>query len=252
MDNQNEGEPVVQETVETQTPEPNQAITQNEREKALEAELAATKQRLSSVQGVLRKKDEEIKNTSNLKAEIDGLQETQKILAAMLQEKGTVSEENLDNIPKEKKQDYLKQFEDVEKRVSLKRQQEEAQAKLMSIALDLKTRTEALGLKETDDSYIEIEELVETGRLKTAETKLKKLESEKEKTVAKPKEVPKETDEQVFERIARQKGLLKTEQINPAGGSGTEQEILKKYNSGEITSSQASEKLRAIGARPIV
>ncbi len=65
-------------------------------------------------------------------------------------------------------------------------------------------------------------------------------------------EIKKETDEETYLRVAREKGLLKSEPIIPAGGSSTRLEILKKYNSGELTSAQASEKLRAIGASPIV
>ncbi len=252
MEDQNVGEPKVEAASEAKEPEP-KADTQNEdRVKALEEELARVTQNYKSVQGVLKKKDEEIKTSSSLRADIEGLKETQKILAAMLQDRGTVPEENLDNIPKEKKQDYLKQFEEVQKKVELKRQQEEAIAKLQDAALSLKARTEALGLKETDEAYIEIQELVETGRLRTAEARVKKLESEKEKKVVKEPEIKKETDEQIFERIAREKGLLKTETVVPAGKGGTETEILKQYNSGGLTSAQANEKLRAIGARPIV
>ncbi len=243
MDNQNEVVPEVKETAETKVPEPT-AITQNEeRLKALEAELATTKQNLKSVQGVLKKKDEEIKTASTFKSDIEGLKETQKILAAMLQERGTVSEENLDNIPKEKKQDYLKQFEDVQKRVEAKRQQEEVQAKIIEQVKGFQERTEVLGLKETDEAYIEVRELVESGLLKTADLRLKKLESQKEKKV----ETLKETEEQIFERIARQKGLLTTEQIVPAGGSGNRNQILQDYIAGKITDEKANEKLRAIG-----
>ena len=236
-----------------------QSPTTEEQLKALQAQLTesdARNQRMEKsykgLQTTVNKTNEELKRQSDLRGEIEGLKETQKILAAMLQERGSVSEENLDNIPQGKKQDYLKQFEEAQKRIDTKRQMEIAQAKLTETVKGLQERTEALGLKDNDESYVEIRELVETGLYKTAETKLKKLESKKETNVVEPKkEEPKETEEQIFERIARKKGLLKSETIVSAGGNANRTGILQDYIAGKINGETANEKLRAIGESPI-
>ncbi len=253
MEDQNEAVPAVEQAAETpQAAEPAKATPQNDEVVTLKSMLATTEQNLKATQGMLRKANEEIKTKSDIRAEIDGLKETQKILAAMLQERQVVPEENLDNLPQGKKQDYLKLFEDAQKRVEAKRQQDRVQADLMETVRQLQGRTETLGLKETDPAYIEIQELVETGRLRTAEAKLKKLESEKEKKPIEQKTPEKETDDQIFLRVARAKGLLKPETPIPAGGNLSAMEIRKLYATGKITSEQRDEKLKAAGISTLV
>ncbi len=232
--------------------EPAKATPQTDEVMTLKSMLATTEQNLKATQGMLRKANEEIKTKSDIRAEIDGLKETQKILAAMLQERQVVPEANLEDLPQGKKQDYLKLFEEAQKRVEAKRQQDRVQADLMETVRQLQGRTETLGLKETDPAYIEIQELVETGRLRTAEAKLKKLESEKEQKSVKQETPEKETDDQIFLRVARAKGLLKSDTPVPAGGNLNATEVRKLYASGKITSEQRDEKLKAIGVSPLV
>ncbi len=242
----------VQEGVTPATPPP-QSPTAEEQVKSLQAQLDTVKQEkerfekgYKGLQNTVNKTTEELKRQSDLRTDIEGLKETQKILAAMLQETKAVPEENLENIPQGKRQDYLQKFEEAQKRIETKKQVEQAQAK----GEEYRQRVESLGLTNKDKTYFQIRNAVREGDFEYADHLI--TEVEKEKNVAEPQKVEpkKETDEEVYLRVARSKGLLKTEPILPSGGNRTIDQIRSDYIAGKMTDAKYEEECRARGERP--
>ncbi len=243
----------VQEGVTPATPPP-QSPTAEEQVKSLQAQLDTVKQEkerfekgYKGLQTTVNKTTEELKRQSDLRSDIEALKETQKILAAMLQETKAVPEENLDNLPQGKKQDYLKQFEDVQKRVETKRQFEAAQTK----GEEYRQKVEGLGLTNKDKAYFQIRNAVREGDFEYADHLI--AEAEKEKKVPEQKaETPKEEtpSDATVEAYLRKKGLLKTETVLPSGGNRSIDDIRKDYIAGKITDAKYEEECRARGVSP--
>ncbi len=173
--------------------------------KAKEAELQKAKSTEQGLRGSLKEKDKILNEQQGIMSRLDAFEQTQKILAAMIAEKGEVT----DGDPSQK-QDYLKKFEDIQKNVETKRTQDAEKAKRdaqiaewQTKADETKVRTESLGLTDEDEAYHEIRHLVTEGDFKLADIKLKKLESQKK--AEKKAEKPNETDDQRIERLADEK-----------------------------------------------
>lgn len=95
----------------------------------------------------------------------------------------------------------------------------------MTTLQELQQRTEALGLTDDDEQYIEIKKLAVTmdpDNLKLAKIKIKKLED------AKMPKAKTETEEERINRLVEEKlrvklqeaGMLQPEGAKPSGGSG--------------------------------
>ncbi len=218
----------------------------------LETGKAQSEERYKGLQRTVNQKDEELKKQSNFDSRISAINDRIELLATAIAS-GRTSEEEMSAAPKEEKTKILEDLKRMKQQEEAKKQQNE----LLEKAKTYQTRTEALGLTPKSAKYFEIRRAVQGMEWDYADFLLGELESKKEVTVTDERkvEIKKETDEEVYQRVkvekAREGGLLKSEPIIPAGGSGTEQEILEKYNSGRITSVQANEKLRSIGASPI-
>ncbi len=167
----------VQATTETpQVPAPAPTTpTAEERLQALQAEFDKEKQSRKSLEGILRQKDTTIKQQANVEASIAAINDRIELLATAIASKG--SEEDVANLPKEERNKVLDQIKQMKQAEIVRKQQEEFVQK----GLEFKQRVEAAGLTDADEAYWELEDLVSRGKLSYADTKLKKIEREKEK-----------------------------------------------------------------------
>lgn len=185
------------------------------------------------LQKTLNRVQADNKGLSDFHSRLDEMDAKFKIIAALQAEKGNLPSEDMESLPQEKRVDLLKQYEGIEKDLVAKRKQRELAQKISGF----QERTVALGLSEDDPEYWDIEDAAVSGKFQKAEALLRKMEKTKEgKAVTMPNE-PKgstESEEQIFERIARQKGLLKADSLQPGGRARTPQDTLKAYIAGEI------------------
>lgn len=249
-----ENVPQVEVTATPEQPPVAPSPTAEEQLKSLQAQLverdkilAQKEEAYKGLQRTVNKSNEELRKQADLRHEIDSVKDHIKILAAAYSEKQVV-EENIDNIPQGKKQDLLGKFEELQKKQEFKRQQEA----LLAQAREFQSRTEALGLKEVDESYVEIQELVESGRFKTADIRLKKLEAAK---VPDKKEVPQDDEarinklvEERLQKLMQEKGLLKTDTAVPSGRAKSREDIIKAYGDNDPSVTE-QDFLKALGRR---
>jgi len=123
-----EGEETVVTDVETlpeTPPEEPKTPTAEEQLATLQQELKETQTRLEqtdkglrTAHGTITEKDRLLKEQSDLNSRIDGMEETQRILAAMLAERGAVDEE----VDPTKRDKYLNQFDEIAKRQKQERE----------------------------------------------------------------------------------------------------------------------------------
>lgn len=209
----------------------------------IKAELEGKDKGLRTAHQTLTEKDRKIKEQADINARLDGFEDTQKILIAMMQEKGTVSDEE---VTSEKKTDYLKQYDEILKKQREARKTASAQAEQEEYA----TKAQAIYSRAQEAFKDDIDELdkvvnnLDKGRLDMAETRVSKAEG---KANPEPKESKKETEEQRVDRLADEKynkrledeGLLHTETALPSGRSRTMDELRAKHAAGEITTEEA-------------
>jgi len=221
------------------TPTPEQQMSTLQAElKAKESEVQKANASIQGLRGSLQEKDKLIKEQTSLRDEISSLRESQKILAAMLAEKDGLTDE----VNPEKKSSLLKKFDEIE--VKQKQKEEEAkrkesQDKLIETVSSYQKKVEALGLKEGDDAYDEIRELVVKGLYKTADIRIKKIEKEKSVVDAKPNEELETLKKQLAERDAELKkfkgGGLESETGKPAGQTKNFADIERDYIGGKVS-----------------
>jgi len=233
----------VQTTPEAEVPtaEP-QASQSTEELEQLRAEKLRLEEGYKGLQRKLNQVNTELSKRSASEARLDTLEQTQRILVGMLQERENIQ---VDDIPEKQKVDYLKKFDETIAQQKLKIQQEEMAAKVR----DYQARTDALKLDANSDEYLDIKDLVLEGKFQRAENKLARLEaSMKDTTVKEEKtEARKETDDEIFERIARQKGLLKTDTAVPSGKTSSFEDVERRFSEGEISFNEYSEARKKAG-----
>lgn len=238
MDNTEEPEvqTVPEAEVPIKEPEEPKASQSTEELEQLKAEKIRLEEGYKGLQRKLNQVNTELSKRSASEARLDTLEQTQRILVGMLQERENI---NVDDIPEKQKVDYLKKFDDVIAEQKRKVQQEEYTAKVR----DYQQRTDALKLDENSEEYLDIKELVLEGKFQRADIKLAKMEAKvKENPVKEDKAEPrKETDDEIFERIARQKGLLKTDTAVPAGKVSSFEDAEERFSRGEISMKEYSE-----------
>lgn len=189
------------------------------------------------LQQTLNKKDAELGQSRDFHSRMDGFEETQKILAGMLNEKFTSGE----GLEPTEKTDYLKQFDEMTKRQKAEREQAQLRTKQEDYSRQADavfTRAKEV-FKDDDESLERVEDLLMNGRLDRAEARIAKAEG---KPMGKPNE-PKgstETEDEIYERIARKRGLLKGESLTPSGKTRTPQQALQSYIDGELSEDEYS------------
>ena len=218
-------------TPETQTETPTNEPTPEE----LKAQLAQlnkaleeTKKGLSTAHQTLTKKDQELKRQAALDTRLDGIESTQKVLAALIAEATGKEAEAEDSGTKQQRLDRYKELvADIDKKKA------DAEAKARQDAYAEKAdaiwqRATALGLTAEDDDYWTIRDSLMNGNADRAEAKIGKLERVKSgaSPTPKPTEAPKaekpatqETEEEKVERLVREriKALTKTDTAVPSG-----------------------------------
>ena len=225
-------ETTTQEDVSTETTPKVETPTAEEQLKTLQAkveELTKDRERLDSgykgLQRTIGQKDAELKKQANIDSRIDTINERIELLATAYAS-GKATEEDMGNVPKEDRTKVLDQLKQMRQKEIAEKQQNEMGKK----GLEYKEKVEAAGLTEKDEAYWEIEGLVRNGQFQLADIKINKLEASK---VTKPEVKSglekKETDEEIFTRIAKQKGLLKTDNVTPAGGTKQWKQIRDAY-----------------------
>jgi len=165
------------------------------------------------LQRKLNQVNDELKKKSASESRLDTLEQSQRILIAMLSERENIN--NLDEIPEGKKTDYLKQYDEVLKMQQLKLQQEEFAVKVR----DYQQRTDAIGLAVDSEDYMDIRDFVTAGKFDRAEAKLKKLEAhtvETKKTET-PEEMEARLRKEIEKKILDERGLLESETGLPSG-----------------------------------
>jgi DNA repair exonuclease SbcCD ATPase subunit len=203
------------------TPTPEQQLSTLQAEvKAKDDEIKKVNASIQGLRGSLQEKDKLIKEQTSLREEISTLRESQKILAAMLAEKDGITDE----ANPERKSEYLKKYNEIEEKQKKKAEEakrKEAYEKQVEVVTSYQKKVEELGLKEGDDDYDEIKELVTKGFYKMADNKIKKLDKEKTVTNAKPNEELETLKKQIAEKDAELKkfkgGGLESETGKPSG-----------------------------------
>lgn len=231
-----------------------QTPTAEEQLKTLQAQLAEKERILSereeSYKGLQRRineKDTELKKQAELRTEIDAINERLELLATAIAS-GTQAEE-IEAQPEKGKPKITETLDQLRQRQAAKKQQQEALAK----GEEYRSKVEALGLTAKDKRYFAIRNAVRSGDFDEADFLISEVEEEKAKVIQpKAPEPKKETDEEIFLRIARQKGLLKSEPVVPAGGGQDEWQVRKDYASGKIDAAERAKRLRAIGIDPTI
>ena len=139
--------------------------------------LEQTEKGLKTAHGNLTAREKQIRELSDTNSRLDGLQETQKIFAAMLAEKGQIDED----VTPERKIDYLKKFDEIaenqkrQREVDTKKaQQEEYNQKANAIYERAKE-----AFKDDSESLERIEDALSLGNLERAEKRISKAEEPK-------------------------------------------------------------------------
>lgn len=243
-----------EETVETPPQDEVTPPTTEEQLATLQGELDTLKAKyeqadkgLRSAQATLTQKDRLIKEKEDIRGEIDSMKDMIKILATSYAQGSQVSDDDLENVTPQKKQDINKAYEELEQKNRLRKQQEDMSQKIAEFG----KRVESLGLTEEDDAYWEINELVTDvtpynyqARFKRADIKLKKMEKEKAPVDKEPTDEGKEDKISELEKeIARlkkiQSGELDAETGAPSGASKNREEIMRRLASGDTTYEEA-------------
>jgi hypothetical protein len=176
------------------------------------------------------KNQEDLRKQGDLRSEIDEVKKLQKMLAAAVVESGTT--QDVETATPQRKQELLKQFEVMEKETERKKKEEKEsldRQEYKEKADLIYARAETV-FKEDPDGLYQIRQYLRNGDLDIAEKKISKSEKKETPVVEK-----KETDDQIFERIARAKGLLKAEPALPSGKVRSFSDIETSWSKGEIT-----------------
>mgnify|MGYP003145582190 CR=1 FL=1 len=178
----------------------------------LHTKFEQTDKGLRTAQSTLTGKDRQLKDNQDLRGEIDTLKQMMKVVA-------TTRSDNFDD---GNQGDIDKKFGELERGLQFRQAQD-----ALSATIDgFQGRVEGLGLKENDDAYLEIQDLVLQGTstsFKRAELRLSKLENAKKEGLPvdnKPPDEKKRIDdlEKELKRLKqKESGELDSETGIPAG-----------------------------------
>ena len=208
---------VIEEPTQPETETPETEVPTTSEPNPLEAELQTlretVKQKEDSYKGLqtkLNQVNKELKERSVSQSRLDTLEQTQRILVAMMAERENIT--NIDEIPQEKKTDYLKKFDEV---INGRKQ-----AEFTAQVRDYQERTEALKLDPNSEEYEEIKDLVLEGKFARADKKIAKLEAVKETEMPEPK-IDLEAERTKIREEERKKLLIERGELNAETGQPT-------------------------------
>jgi len=211
--------------------------------KAKSDELAKAESSLQGLRGSLTEKDRKLKEQVDLSQQISDLQETQKIFAAMIAERGDTTED-INELQPQAKQGYLKKFEELQTQQEARRKQAEGEVKRAEYnkAADAIYAEAKAIFKDDEDQLERIEDYLYAGKLERAQARIAKA-----RTSSKPKETEEEMRERIREEILKEEGKLRTDTGAPFGtglGIPTNIEQFKKWIAG-IPQSEYEDKYAA-------
>ena len=229
------------------TPTVEEQLATIQKEKAdLETQLEEKSKGLKTAHAKLTQKDEELKRRGELESRLTSMEDSNKFLIGYLSEIQGKTGDDFEDAKAKRSPDLLRRFQSIqaesEKKRSVEIQRQESLSKINSI----KERVEALGIPEDSEDYWEIEDFATRGKYDRAEARIKKLEAAKTKV-----EAPKETEEQIKERLEREilekHGLLKPEGAKPSAASLSFKKTEKEYSEGNITYAEYAKARQAAG-----
>lgn len=219
--------------VTTDEPKVETAPTAEQQMETLKAQLEEARQIAEQakkseqgLRGSLTEKDRKIKEQADLNSRLDGFEETQKILAAMLNER--VSSEGVDEGTKA---DYLKQYDEILSKQKTAREQAQLQTKYAEYnqkADAIYQRAEKV-FADDEDSLFQVKTFLLNQSPDLAERKVLKAETKK------PEEAKlKEVDETEKKRLEMEKsGELISDNGSPSGIGNSDEEFIKQYAAGK-------------------
>ncbi len=204
---------------------------------ALQAQLKAKDDKILSqessykgLQRTVQERTDELKRQADIGTRIAGIEETNKVLAAMIAEDGGRTDGSLEEMPTGRKTDLLKRFDELQANQTKQRAEAEQKAKQDEYnvqAQGIYDRAMALGIKESDsDFWIISDALTKEGNLRKAEAKVSALEAKKVPEEETSKE---ETEEEIARRYLAKKGLLKSEEGSGGGAGSSREQIIERY-----------------------
>ena len=217
----------------------------------LETQLEEKTKGLKTAHTKLTQKDEELKRRGEVEGKIASLEDQFKFFIGYQAETQGRTGEEFEEAKKTRGPDLMKRFETMTKESERKRQVETQKQEAMARITSIKERVDALGLPEDSEDYNAIEDWATRGKYDRVESRLKRLESEKEKEVI--KESPQETEEVMKARLEREilvkHGLLKPEGAKPSSGGSnmrSREELRKSFVAGDIKIEEYERRLAEI------
>lgn len=196
----------------------------------LSKEFTRVNEGYKGLQKTINRKDADIRQLSDVHSRMDDFEDTLRMTIGYLDKRIASGE-----VEPTEKEDFLKGFDAAKE----KRDAERKEAQLKSRQDEYNRRADSIYERATKS-------LVDKKDLKMVELLLKSgddtsadelvIEAEG-KVIEKPNE-PKgstESEEQIYERIARQRGLLKSENLTSAGKSRTPEQVLQDYIDGRVS-----------------
>jgi len=181
------------------------------------------KQGLSTAHSTITKKEQDLKRQADLSGEIDSLKGMMKILATAQAQGQAIADADLDDTERAKSPNVAKMWEDLEKQAEAKRLQAQRGAAEDAYQTQANTallKVKELGFDKGTDEYEGIYDILEGGWSNLSPRAIERAERKIAK-MSKPAETPRETEEQIYERVKAQKdkekGLLATDTGSPSG-----------------------------------
>ena len=190
------------------------------------------------IQRSLNEKETLLKSQTDVRTEIDELKQIVKIQGMMQSE---IAKYDTENITLDQRQSLVKQFDEKAKQleVDMERKRTEADKKVKNDAYT----NEAMALydeaekKFGDDipKLAEMRNLIRADDMDLAKRMIAKVEIKEEKVETK------ETDDEIFERKAREKGLIPKDTVVPSGVSRSFEDTQAAYAKGDISHAEMLE-----------
>ena len=205
--------PPTSETEEQKTPTPEEELSAL-RQQAQEAtdKIAKLEKEAKAHQQAAFRATQERDEAREIRDEIESLRSSQRILAAMIDERSEA-----ETLEPEKRQGYEKRFEELEKKTEAKRQSQKYQEK-QAHYYDIVTQE--LGLKPSDKDFKVVQGLAISQDYDGADAYIEELKAKQAESPKEPEksEETKETEDERVERLAKEKvaELLKSEGGTPS------------------------------------
>lgn len=169
--------------------------------------------------------------------DLEAIRADQRVFAAWMAE--TLNQPDVGEIGPERKQDYMKRFQEASDREKAKSEAAKYQKEMAKRAQKLdsyQTKTEELGLKPTDKAYRTIRAYALSGDFESADEEIEAIKAkEKPEESKEPKETREELEARLREEIKGEmyKGVLTPEGGEPSATTLKNKEIIKRFSEGD-------------------